>query len=114
MVDPSIHPNWARSSSSQRSMAYTISIFGKPHEYSGPTVRDTVMALDKGGLVLRGPFPDIHQGQIDETGQNVDHIEAHSALEFFYHTGCRTNAVPLAAESEYDFRELGAYLGNVG
>ncbi len=83
MVDPSIHPNWARSSSSQRSMAYTISIFGKPHEYSGPTVRDTVMALDKDGLVLRGPFPDIHQGQIDETGQNVDHIEAHSALEFF-------------------------------
>jgi hypothetical protein len=38
MVDLSIHPNWARSSSSQRSMAYTIIIFGKPHEYSGPTV----------------------------------------------------------------------------
>ena len=37
MVDLSIHPNWARSSSSQRSMAYTIIIFGKPHEYSGPT-----------------------------------------------------------------------------
>ncbi len=28
--------------------------------------------------------------------------------------GCRGNAVPLAAESKYDFRELGAYLGNVG
>ncbi len=27
---------------------------------------------------------------------------------------CRGNAVPLAAESKYDFRELGAYLGNVG
>ncbi len=37
MVDLSIHPNWARSSSSQRSMAYTIIIFGKPHDYSGPT-----------------------------------------------------------------------------
>ncbi len=41
------------------------------------------MALDNGGLILSGPFPDIHQGQIDETDQNVDHIEAHSALEFF-------------------------------
>jgi hypothetical protein len=28
--------------------------------------------------------------------------------------GCRGNAVLLAAESKYDFRELGAYLGNVG
>ena len=28
--------------------------------------------------------------------------------------GCRGNAVPLAAESKYDFRELGAYLGKVG
>ncbi len=28
--------------------------------------------------------------------------------------GCRGNAVPLAVESKYDFRELGAYLGNVG
>ena len=28
--------------------------------------------------------------------------------------GCRGNAVPLAAESKYDFRKLGAYLGNVG
>ena len=28
--------------------------------------------------------------------------------------GCRGNAVPLAAESKYDFRDLGAYLGNVG
>ncbi len=37
MVDLSIHPNWARSSSSQRSMAYTIITFGKPHEYSRPT-----------------------------------------------------------------------------
>ncbi len=27
---------------------------------------------------------------------------------------CRGNAVPLAAESKYDFRELGAYLGKVG
>ncbi len=33
MVDLSIHPNRARSSSSQRSMAYTIITFGKPHEY---------------------------------------------------------------------------------
>jgi len=37
MVDLSSHPNWARSSSSQRSMADTNIIFGKPHEYSGPT-----------------------------------------------------------------------------
>ncbi len=37
MVELSIHPNWARSSSSQRSMAYTIITFGKPHEYSRPT-----------------------------------------------------------------------------
>ena len=37
MVEPSIHPNWARSSSSQRSMAHTIITFGKPHECSGPT-----------------------------------------------------------------------------
>ena len=37
MVDPSNHPHWAGSSSSRRSMAYTIIIFGKPHEYSGPT-----------------------------------------------------------------------------
>ena len=28
--------------------------------------------------------------------------------------GCRGNAVPLAAESKYDFRELGDYLGIVG
>ncbi len=28
--------------------------------------------------------------------------------------GCRENAVPLAVESKYNFRELGAYLGNVG
>jgi len=28
--------------------------------------------------------------------------------------GCRGNAVPMAAQSKYDFRELGAYLGNVG
>ncbi len=28
--------------------------------------------------------------------------------------GCRTNAVPLATESEYDSRELEAYPGNVG
>ncbi len=28
--------------------------------------------------------------------------------------GCRGNAVPLAPESKYDFRELGAYLGKVG
>ena len=28
--------------------------------------------------------------------------------------GCRGNAVPLAAESKYDFRELETYLGNVG
>ncbi len=28
--------------------------------------------------------------------------------------GCRGNAVPLAAESKYDFRELAAYLGKVG
>ncbi len=28
--------------------------------------------------------------------------------------GCRGNAVPLAAESKYDFREFGAYLGIVG
>ena len=28
--------------------------------------------------------------------------------------GCRGNDVPLAVESKYDFRELGAYLGNVG
>ncbi len=28
--------------------------------------------------------------------------------------GCRGNAVSLAAGSKYDFRELGAYLGNVG
>jgi len=27
--------------------------------------------------------------------------------------GCRGDAVPLEAESKYDFRELGAYLGNV-
>jgi len=27
---------------------------------------------------------------------------------------CRANAVPLAAESKYDFCELGVYLGNVG
>ena len=33
-----IHPNWARLSSSQRSMGYTIIIFGKPHEYSGSTI----------------------------------------------------------------------------
>ncbi len=42
-----------------------------------PGVRDTVMAIEKGGLVLGGPFPDIYQGQIDETDQNVGHIEAH-------------------------------------
>jgi hypothetical protein len=28
--------------------------------------------------------------------------------------GCRWNAVPFAAESKYDFRELGAYLGKIG
>ena len=28
--------------------------------------------------------------------------------------GCRENAVPLAAESKYDFRELGPYPGKVG
>ncbi len=28
--------------------------------------------------------------------------------------GCRGNAVPLAPESKYDFRELETYLGNVG
>ena len=28
--------------------------------------------------------------------------------------GCRGNAVPLAAELKYDFRELGACLGKVG
>jgi hypothetical protein len=28
--------------------------------------------------------------------------------------GCRGNAVPLAAESKYDFRDLGAYPGKVG
>ena len=28
--------------------------------------------------------------------------------------GCRGNAVPLAAESKYEFQELGAYLGNIG
>ncbi len=28
--------------------------------------------------------------------------------------GCQWNAVPLATESKYDFRELGAYLGNFG
>ena len=28
--------------------------------------------------------------------------------------GCRGNAVSLAAESKYDFREPGAYLGKVG
>ncbi len=49
----------------------------REEQQRGSGVRDTVMALDKGGLVLRGPFPDIHQGQIDETDQNVDHIEAH-------------------------------------
>ena len=31
-----------------------------------------------------------------------------------YHDGCRGNAVPLAAEPKYDFRELRAYLGKVG
>ncbi len=28
--------------------------------------------------------------------------------------GCRWNAVLFAAESKYDFRELGAYLGKIG
>ncbi len=28
--------------------------------------------------------------------------------------GCRGNAVPLAAESKYDFRKPGVYLGKVG
>ena len=42
-----------------------------------PGVRDTVMAIDKSGLILSGPFPDIHQGQIEETDQSADHIEAH-------------------------------------
>ncbi len=32
---------------------------------------------EKGSFALSGPFPDIHQGQIDETDQDVDHIEAH-------------------------------------
>ena len=49
MVDLSIHPNWARSSSSQRSMAYTTTIFGKPHEYSGPTgVAIPLIRADRG------------------------------------------------------------------
>ncbi len=50
MVDLSIHPNWARSSSSRRSMAYTIIIFGKSHEYSGPTgasVPDSSITISK-------------------------------------------------------------------
>ena len=63
MVDLSIHPNWARSSSSRRSMAYTIITFGEPHDYSGPTVareafklraeiveRSFAHNLDRGGL----------------------------------------------------------------
>ena len=66
MVDLSIHPNWARSSSSQRSMGYTIIIFGKPHEYSGPT---TVYGL---GIVAGSYDWNDHFGDID--GWDIQHL----------------------------------------
>ena len=48
----------------------------REEQQRNPVVRDTVMVLEKGAFVLRRSFPDSHQGQIDETDQDVSHIEA--------------------------------------
>ncbi len=34
-----------------------------------------MIVLDKDSIAHRGPYPDIHQGQIDETDQDVDRID---------------------------------------
>ena len=70
MVDLSIHPNWARSSSSQRSMAYTIIIFGKLHEYSGPTT----VGISRHTL---GMFLQQRPKDFPIVGKNVDNLDRH-------------------------------------
>ncbi len=60
LIDLSIHPNWTRSSSPQRSMADTIIIVGKPHEYSEPTGH------------MADPSTMMHGAQALEHGAGID------------------------------------------